>query len=431
MNPFIYALFITFVISLVLSNQQRSDAKLRKQTGFKFATIILMGIVAFLAVDIGYALYNPGQVSFTLPFGTLKIIGGDIQVQTKDSLTWEEGRDGMPLEPGSRVRTAPDSCAMINFAEGTTTKLEPGTDVIITRLENNRDNQLDTITLKQQSGKTWNQVAKKVDDSYDFQIKTAAADIIVHGTSFATEVDKSGTTTVQTTEGDVSVSAEGQEVHVPGGQQTRVEAGLPPAAPEPMPPATNELVLTINKPAIGLIVDPSGSSAGYSGDGSQVNQIAGSKLSLPEEEFQTVRIPEPTAGEYTIKLYGVAGGDAYFNIEGYAEGENTFSYTESGNITTANEYVLQLHIDVLDGLLGKATVAKAVPSDNQARPVATAATPEAGNITMPDVSSQEEAPNRKEGWLSTGNSPIANIWAGVTVLVLVMAGVLVAVWRRI
>ncbi len=387
--------------------------------------------MVFLAMDIGYSLYNPDRLNFRLPFSTLKIIGGSTQVQTKESLAWEKARDGMTLEPGSRVRTAADSYAAINFAEGTTTKLEPGTDVIITRLENNRDEQLDTIALKQQSGKTWNQVAKKADDSYDFQIKTSSADIMVHGTSFATEVDDSGTTTVQTTEGNVSVSAQGEEVYVPAGQQTRVEAGLPPAAPEPMPPTRNELVLTINKPATGLIVDPSGSSTGYLGDGSQVNQITGSRLSLPEEEFQTVIIPEPATGEYTIKLHSVAEGETSFNIEGFAEGENTFSYTESGNITTAKEYVIKLHIDVLDGLLGKATVAKVVPSDNQARPVATAVTPETEGEKIPDVSSQPEASSRKESWLSTGNSPIANIWTAVTVLVLIMGGVLVVVWRKI
>jgi len=431
MCPDIYALFITFVVSFLLSNKQRSSAKLRKNTGFKFATVILIGIVAFLATDIGYSLYNPDRLNFTMPFSILKIIGGDIQVQTKNSLAWEKAKDGMLLEPGSRVRTNPDSCAAINFAEGTTTKLEPGTDVIITRLENNEDEQLDIIELKQRSGKTWNQVARLADDSYDFQINTTSADIIVHGTSFATEVDESGTTTVQTTEGDVSVKAQGQEVHVPAGQQTEVKAGLPPAAPQPIPPAKNELVLTINSPATGLITDPGGSTVGYLADGSKINQITGSRLSAPEEEYQTVIIPEPSTGEYTIKLFGVAGGDAFFNIEGFAGGENTFSYTESGNITNANEYVLKLHLDVLNGLLGKATVAKVAPSDNQVEPAATAAMLDIESEIIPDVSSPAEAGIQKESWLSTENSPVASIWTGVTILVLIIGGVLVVVWRRI
>jgi hypothetical protein len=391
-----------------------------------------VGIVGFLAVDIGFYLYDPDRLNFTLPFSTLKIIGGDIQVQTKDSPAWEKARDGMTLEPGSRIRTPPDSRAAINFAEGTTTKLEPGTDVIIAKLENNEDEQLDKITLKQQSGRTWNQVAKRADDSYDFQIQTSAADIIVHGTSFAAEVDENGNTTVQTTEGRVNVNAQGWEVMIPAGQQTTVEPGEPPAAPEPMPPARNELVLTIGKPAVGTIADPSGSSTGYLNDGSQVNQIDGSQITLPEEELQVVRIPDPATGEYTIKLHGVTDGSTSLRIEGYAEGKNTFSYTESCNITTANDYILQLHLDVLNGLLGKATVVRNAPPESGDKPAATTVKTNTQDKEVPDVAERGEAAGTgKESWLNAGNSPIANIWTAVTILVLLMAGILVFVWRRI
>lgn len=385
----------------------------------------------FLAVDIGFFLYDPDRLNFTLPFSTLNIIGGDIQVQTNDSLVWERAEDGMTLEPGSRVRTSPDAYAAIDFAPGTTTKLEPGTDVIIARLENNQNEQMDTIMLKQQSGKTWNQVAKREDDSYDFQIQTSSAEIAVHGTSFTTEVGESGETTVQTTEGNVSVSAQGQEVKVPAGQQTTVEPGTPPAAPRPVPPAINELVLTIGKPAIGVIVDPSGSSTGYLGDGAPVNQITGSKLSTPEVAFQTVSIPEPATGEYTIKLHGITDGSTTLRIEGFAEGENTFSYGESFNITTAKDFVLKLQLDVLNGLLGKATVVKAVTPESEAKPAATAAKVTTEEKEMPVVSSKEAASNEKEGWLQIGDHYIANIWITVTIIVLVLGGVLVAVWRKI
>jgi hypothetical protein len=382
--------------------------------------------VLFLAVDIGFYLYQPERLSFGLPFSTLKIIGGDIQVQTKDSLVWEKAKDGMALEPGSRVRTAPDACASIDFAPGTTTKLEPGTDVIIARLENNQNAQLDTITLQQQSGKTWNQVAKRADDSYDFKIQTSTAEIAVHGTSFEAEVDESGETRVQTTEGDVSVRAQGEEVNVPAGHETRVKQGTPPAAPTPVPPAVNELVLTIGRPAIGVITDPSGSSTGYPGEGKPVNQITGSKLSPPGDDQQTVLIPEPASGDYTIKLHGITDGRTSLRIEGFAEGESKFSYAESCNITTAKDYILKLHIDVLNGLLGKATVVKAATPESQAGPAATAADKE-----MPDVSSQKAAPNQKESWLHFEDNYIAPIWIAVTFVVLIVGSLLLVVWRRI
>ena len=273
-------------------------------------------------------------------------------------MTWEKAEDGMMLEPGSRVRTAPDSHASLNFSQGTTTKLEPGTDLIVAKLEGNQDAQPDTIVLKQQSGKTWNQVAKLADDDYHFQIQTSSADVKVQGTLFSTEVDKSGKTLIQTTEGLVNVSAQGQEVQVPAGQQTEVAPGAAPSLPAPIPPARNELVFTVNKPALGLVIDPSGSSTGYLPNGSPLNQISGSRLSPADESHDTIRIPEPGTGEYTFVLHGVADGNSSLSIEGFADGQSTFAYTESCNVTTADELVVKLHLDVIDGLLQGATALK-------------------------------------------------------------------------
>jgi len=90
--------------------------------------------MGFLAVDIGFSLYNPNRLNPVLPFSTLKIIGGNTQVQTKYSLTWEKAVDGMVLEPGSRVKTDSDSYASISFSQWTATKLDPGTDVIVAML---------------------------------------------------------------------------------------------------------------------------------------------------------------------------------------------------------------------------------------------------------------------------------------------------------
>lgn len=334
-------------------------------------------------------------------------------MQSKYSLAWEKAADGMVLEPGSRVRTASDSYASISFSQGTTTKLEPNTDVIVAELESNGDNQLNNITLKQQAGKTWNQVTRLDDDSYHFQIQTPSAEVKVRGTLFATDVDEAGKTTVQTTEGSVNVSAEGKEVQVPAGQQTTTAPGATPAAPAPIPPARNEIILTINKPAIGLIVDPSGSSTGYLPDGAPLNQIAGSHLSSPEAESQTVRIREPYAGDYTLILRGVTDGSATLSIEGFAEGKSTLFYTESCNVTTENSFVLKLHLDVLNGLLGKASETKAIS------PAATT------------LKTQEKTPGQEESWFRIGDKKITNKWVIIGGTVILMAVLLVLAWKKI
>jgi len=389
--------------------------------------------MGFLAIDIGFSLYNPNRLNPVLPFSTLKIIGGDTKVQTKYSLTWEKAVDGMVLEPGSRVKTASGSYASISFSQGTTTKLEPGTDIIVAKLEINPDNELNAITLKQQSGKTWNQVTRLADDSYHFQIQTPSADVKVRGTLFATEVDETGKTTVQTTEGSVKVSAQGKEVQVPAGQQTTVAPDAAPAAPAPLPPARNEIVLTISQPAFGLIVDPSGSSIGYLPDGTTVNQIAASQLSPPEAASQTVRIREPYNGDYTLILRGVADSSTTLSVEAFAEGKSTLYYSQSCNVTTENTFILKLHLDVLNGLLGKANDAKFTPPESQTVPAATTskATPKDTTPTTSKVNNQEKTSGQPESWFHLGDNDIDNQWVVISGIVVLLAGLLVLAWKKI
>ena len=408
------------------------QTKLKNRIGISFASLILIAIVIFLAVDIGFSLYNPDRLNSTLPFSTLNIIGGKIQVQTKDSLAWEKAEDGITLEPGSRVRTAPDSYASISFAQGTTTKLEPGTDLIVAKLENNQDKQLDTIVLKQQSGKTWNQVAKRGDDSYDFQIQTSSADVRVHGTLFATEVDESGKTIVQTTEGAVNVSAQGKEVQVPAGKQTLVEPGAAPSLPAPTPPARNELIFTLGRPAIGMVIDPSGSSTGYLPGRAPLNQIAGSQVSSPEGSSQTVRIREPNTGEYTIILNGLTDGITSLNVEGFVEGKKTFVYSESCNITSINATVLKLHVDVLNGLMAGATLLSPKSPESQAEETTAAlkaASEETVDKEKSTLSEKEKSPGQKEAGFSIRGYKVDK-WAVLTSIVVLLAGILIIVWRK-
>jgi uncharacterized protein (DUF736 family) len=369
-------------------------------------------------VDIGFSLYNPNRLNAVMPFSTLKIIGGDIQVQLRDTLAWEKAVDGMALEPGSRVRTGADGLASLSFSQGTMATLAPGTDVIIARLENNAENNPDTIALRQQSGKTWNQVTRLEDDRYYFQIETPSAQVMVHGTLFATEVDDSGKTTVRTTEGSVSVSAQGEEVEVPAGQQTTVEPGNAPAAPEPMPTPDSEILLTIDKPKAGLITDPTGSSTGYLADGTAINQIPGSQLSAPEAPMQSVRIPDPYAGEYSLMLHGVTGSAAV-SIEAFAGGKPTMSYTD--NVSTENNLMLKLHLDVLNGLLGRAQDSNPVPTVTTGTTKPTTAEP--ATVTP------EAMPDTKESWFRSDGS-IDSKWVVIGSIAALLIGILLIVWKK-
>lgn len=369
-------------------------------------------------MDVGFSLYNPNRLNAVPPFSTLKVIGGDIQVQSRYTLAWEKAVDGMTLEPGSRVRTEPGGLASLSFFQGTTATLAPGTDVIIARLENDQENQLSGVTLRQQSGKTWNQVTRLEDNGYHFQIETPSAQVKVHGTLFAAEVDDSGKTTVRTTEGSVSVSAQGQEVQVPTGQQTTVKPGDTPAAPEPMPTPDSEILLTIDR-ATGLITDPSGSSTGYLPDGTAINQIAGSQLSAPDAAMQTVRIPDPYAGAYSLLLNGITGGGATVSIEAFADGKPTMSFTN--NVTTENNLLLKLHLDVLNGLLGRADDIKPAPTATTGTAVTTP--------PKPATNTPEGMPDTKESWFRSDGS-IDSKWVIIGSVAALLIGILLIVWKK-
>ena len=317
------------------------------------AIIVLVSIGVLLAVEAGCFLYNPDRFALSEPFGVLDIIRGHVSVMKKNSLTWEKAADGMMLEAGTRIRTSADADAVITFTRGTTTKLEPGTDLIIDRIQESQGAQPYAVVLKQQTGKTWNQV-DKADGKASFQIKTGTADITVHGTLFSTEVDETGKTTVQTTEGKVGVSAGGTEVQVPAGKMTVVKPNEEPSAPAAIPQANNELVIKIDQYALGMVENPDGASIGYLKSGAKVNQISGSTVSAIGESGQTIRIREPEAGEYTLTLRGITDATGEVTVEGIIGGKSVFMSIESCNITAAKDTLLKLHYNVIEGLLLRA-----------------------------------------------------------------------------
>ncbi|MCK4273855.1 MAG: FecR domain-containing protein, partial [Dehalococcoidales bacterium] len=207
--------------------------------GVRRATVpIAIALVLIVATAIGASNFT--SPSSTLASGcTLSILGGTVEIQAPAADGIQQGTEGMTLDIGTRVKTAQDSHALLTFFDGSTLKLEPGTDIEIKQLECN-DGEAVTIVLKQWMGKTWSRVVKMADAGSHYEVQTPSAVALVRGTLFFTEVDEAGETNVYTTEGLVSVSAQGQEVFVPAGQQTTVETGTPPSEPTLASPPEDE-----------------------------------------------------------------------------------------------------------------------------------------------------------------------------------------------
>src|SRR4030042_1013905 len=169
---------------------------------------------------------------------TLSVISGTVEIQAP-AADIQPGIDGMTLDVGTRVKAAQDSTALLTFFDGSTLKMEPGTDIEIQQLESN-NKQAATIVLKQWMGRTWSSVVKMVDKGSRYEIDTPSAVALVRGTRFIIEVDEAGQTREQTTQGLVSVIAQGEEVFVPAGQFTVVEPGATPSEPVIAPAPEDE-----------------------------------------------------------------------------------------------------------------------------------------------------------------------------------------------
>ncbi len=312
----------------------------------KFAIPITLALLLVLIAGFGqFIFFKPTPVIESKCI--LSILSGSVNIQNLESDTDQKGFDGMTLDVGTQVRTAPDSHALLTFFEGSTVKLEPNTCLEIQQVEYS-DEQPTTIILKQWLGRTWSRVIEMVDSGSRYEIETPSATAIVRGTLFTTEVEETGFTTVSTTEGLVSVAAQEQEVYIPANQKTEVEKGTEPSEPVTVASPKSEIIVTIGEPAVGSVSDPTGSSTGVLPTGLAFNQIQGS-LSSPSEDTQIITIAEPVTGEYIITLRYLTEGTAHYRIQGKSYGKINFDYVGSLDTEKESGYLIHLDLQVDDG----------------------------------------------------------------------------------
>ena len=314
----------------------------------KTAIPIALAIIIAIILEIGASsVVSPSPA---IASGcTLSILSGGVEIQNENEKS-QAGTDGMTLDVGTRVITAPNSHAIITFFDGSTIKLEPDTDIEIQRLISN-DKQNITIVLKQWMGKTWSRVIKMADPASLYEIKTPSAHAVVRGTLFTTVVDEDGQTTVATTEGLVSVVGHGKEVYIPAKRQTHVQVGTVPAEPYQSSDTAAVITVAIDAPAIASIIDPAGASTGLLPNGMEYNQILGSQCILLEKGTQVITIPQPKTGEYVIALRYIIEGEANLSIQGESDGKIVFDHHDNYEGTGEQGWLVKLNLQVEDNII--------------------------------------------------------------------------------
>jgi len=209
-------------------------SKFLARVGKVFFTVTL---ALSLVIGTSFSIFAPVYSSSSpIPECTLSILNGTVEVQEPGSDNWEQAVNGMFLITGTYARTAVESHAMLTFFEGSTITLDSDTTIEIRQLDFN-EKQSTTIILKQWLGRTWSRVVKMVESGSYYEVETPSAIAVVRGTQFLIEVDDAGATRLNTTEGLVSVIAQGEEVYVSAGQQTTVEPGYSPSEPTKTKPS--------------------------------------------------------------------------------------------------------------------------------------------------------------------------------------------------
>lgn len=152
---------------------------------------------------------------------------------------WAKAKNGEGLYAKDEVRTLKDSEAQFVFLSGSRFEITENSHVIMER--GKTDTEPDELFLRQ--GRIRSLIPKSSGKNQRmFLLKTEAAESVVKGTDFLTEVDGSGNTTLSCYEGAVLVSAEKVTVQVNAGFATYVEKGKPPLKPfaVPNPPIPEE-----------------------------------------------------------------------------------------------------------------------------------------------------------------------------------------------
>ncbi len=176
----------------------------------------------------------------------LSIAEGQVFVMKSGADNWIEAGVNTTLEIGDTLKAGDDSRAEITFFEGSTIELEAGAEVEVLELGIAKDTGSTIIRLKQVIGNTVSRVQKLADVNSSYEVETPTAIAAVRGSIMFVRVREDGVTAVGNGEGNVSVTAQGEEVILPEGTYSTVGPGQAPSAPKE---GTGPPALAISKTA--------------------------------------------------------------------------------------------------------------------------------------------------------------------------------------
>jgi len=253
---------------------------------------------ALFATTLAFVLVTTGLIAvfFAAPVeahsSTVTVLDGSVLVSRAGG-QFAPISDGDVVAGGDTIRTAAASHGVLTFFDGTTVELEPETEITIDDLRASASGDK-IVAISQVIGRTWHVVTHLVSPNSRYDVNTPTATAIVRGTAFQVAVAADGTTTTETTEGDVSTVAQGTDVHVRAGETTTVSLGSAPRPPQPAaePATTVKVIVDLTHNAI--VTDANGRAVGVQ-DGVPVRYVPGSTVGIVDGRL-VITIPNAERG---------------------------------------------------------------------------------------------------------------------------------------
>src|SRR5205807_232946 len=135
--------------------------------------LLLVGGFYFLVVQAAASVSVPAQLVVLNPATTL-VHGGSAQPATS----------GAQVHENDQVRTDANGRSLIQFQDGSITRLAPSTQVTLTSAQFDSKGRLAKVGIGQQAGRTMNTVEKLVAGNASFTVSGHSANASVRGTKF-------------------------------------------------------------------------------------------------------------------------------------------------------------------------------------------------------------------------------------------------------
>jgi len=171
--------------------------------------LIIGGLFYFLVAQAAAAVSVPAQLVVVNPATTLTPHGSSAR----------PGASGNLVHGGDQVETSASGRSLIQFQDGSITRLGPATKVTLDAAEFDKQGQLHNVSMTQQAGRTLSTVQKLVGLNAKFNVAGHSATASVRGTKFEVIANTDGSVRLKTFVGIVRLDGGHGFVDVGAGQQ--------------------------------------------------------------------------------------------------------------------------------------------------------------------------------------------------------------------